>query len=315
MADPRISRFNQSSHGDLMKSAILFLVFNRPQHTQAVFEVLRSQRPPKLYVAADGPRPEKPGEADRCAEVRRIASQVDWPCELHTLFRDDNLGCRRAVSGAISWFFEHEESGIILEDDCLPVPDFFRFCDYALDRWKDDSEVMHVGGHVLLERARPEAMDFSRLVPIWGWATWRRAWRLYDSEMTLLPMLEKLPLRQWFGTQAVNVSKAIHRIHRDRVDAWGARWALTVIANRGLSVLPRVNLISNIGFGADATHTKVDSHVANLPAGSLPSMLTSPRLRDSDPRYDEAYLALMNKKTRIVQRAINRVREALSIAN
>ena len=112
-----------------MRSAVLFLVFNRPVTTQQVFEAIAAARPPRLYVAADGPRAGRPGETELCAEVRRIATAVDWPCEVRTLFREENLGCRRAVSGGINWFFEQEEEGIIIEDDVLPVPSFFDYCD------------------------------------------------------------------------------------------------------------------------------------------------------------------------------------------
>jgi len=120
-----------------MISPVLFLIFNRPDTTTRVFEAIRAARPERLYVAADGPRMTREGEAERCAEARRIATAVDWPCEVKTLFRETNLGCRAAVSGAITWFFEHEEEGIILEDDCLPDPSFFPYCTELLAHYRD----------------------------------------------------------------------------------------------------------------------------------------------------------------------------------
>lgn len=294
-----------------VQSPVLFLVFNRPEPTLQVFEALRSARPPRLYIAADGPRAHKQGEAERCEQTRKIAEQVDWPCEVRTLFRQENLGCRRAVSGAISWFFEHEAEGIILEDDCLPEPDFFRFCDTALAHWRDEPRVMHIGGHVLIDGPGPEDLLHSRLVPIWGWATWRRAWQQFDSEMTQLPRLGELPLSSWYGSQHRNVRKAIEHIHHGKVDAWGARWVLTVMAAEAFSVLPRTNLISNIGFGADATHTTVDSHVANLPTHPLPATLTLPTELRSSPAYDKAYLRVGNNQMARAMRVLRRLRLAL----
>ncbi len=294
-----------------MNSALLFLVFNRPDPTRRVFEAVRAARPPRLYLAADGPRATKPGEAERCAQVRQIVLQVDWPCQVRTLFREENLGCRRAVSGAITWFFEHEEEGIILEDDCLPGPDFFRFCDGALARWRGVPQVMHIGGHVLLDGPGPEDALFSRLFPIWGWATWRRAWLQFDSEMRNLPRLRELPLGDWYGSQGANVRKAIESIHYGNVDAWGARWVLTAMAPEGFSVLPRVNLISNIGFGADATHTTVDSHVAQRPTGRLPDTLRWPDELRTDAHYDHANLKVLYSQVARALRVLRRLRLAL----
>jgi hypothetical protein len=296
-----------------VKSALLFLVFNRPEPTRRVFEAIRMARPPRLYLAADGPRPDREGEVERCHAVRSIASAVDWPCEVFTLFREQNLGCRRAVSGAITWFFEQEAEGIILEDDCLPAPDFFRFCDAALATWRDEPRVMHVGGHVLLDGPGPQDALLSRLVPIWGWATWRRAWRQFDSEMRSLHRLRELPLRDWYGSQCGNVRNAIERIHFDQVDAWGARWVLTVMANDGLSVLPRINLISNIGFGPTATHTTVDSHVANRPVGRLSDPLQLPTGLLWLRAYDRAYLQIMNSRVARLQRVLRRMRMRLGV--
>ena len=294
-----------------MNSSVLFLVFNRPEPTQRVFDAIRAQRPARLYVAADGPRAHKEGEAGRCEEVRRICSQVDWPCEVKTLFRSENLGCRRAVSGAITWFFEHEEEGIIIEDDCLPGPDFFRFCDAALARWRDDPRVMHIGGHTLLNAQVKESALFTRHVSIWGWATWRRAWQQYDHEMLLLPRLAQLPLRQWFGGQHGAVRRAIEGIYRNNVDAWGARWFLSVLARDGFSVLPKVNLISNIGFGPDATHTNVVSHTANLPIHPLPEHIELPVEVKTHPDFDQRYMAAQNDFIARVRRVLARMRLAL----
>lgn len=160
-----------------MRSPVLFLVFNRPDVTQRVFDAIRQARPPKLYVAADGPRKDKAGEAERCKAVQNIVSMVDWPCEINKLIRDENLGCKIAVSGAIDWFFRQEPEGIILEDDCLPHPDFFLYCDELLEKYRDDERVGLISGTALGDiRAKnfisgDEDFIFNRYPSIWGWAS------------------------------------------------------------------------------------------------------------------------------------------------
>lgn len=292
-----------------MESPVLFLVFNRPETTRQVFGAIREAKPPRLYVAADGPRPDRKGEAERCAEVRGIVESVDWECRVMNWFRDENLGCKYGPSTGIDWFFAHEEEGIILEDDCLPSMDFFRFCDFALARYRDEPRVMHVGGYVLLERAASANLFFSRAVPIWGWATWRRAWGFYDGEMSRMDEFYRLPLRSWFGSEADNFIKAIRAIHEEPTPtAWDAAWVMSVLLNDGLSVLPASNQVSNIGFGRNATHTKGMSHMANLRFGTLGESFDGHGVMSPDPVYDEAYLKIEYRPAFILYRVINRLR-------
>jgi hypothetical protein len=182
------------SHADrspILAAPVLFLVFNRPDTTRDVFQTIRRARPPRLCVAAYGPRQDRQGERERCESVREIATDIDWPCELHTLFRTTNLGSEMAVSGGISWFFQHEAEGIILEDDVLPDPTFFRFCGELLERYRLEAKVMMISGNYLLgPKQRPAtSYYFSRYTHIWGWASWRRAWSRYDRAMSQWPTL------------------------------------------------------------------------------------------------------------------------------
>lgn len=166
--------------------AVLFLIFNRLDTASRVFEAIREARPFRLYIAADGPRLHKLGELEACISVRRLVTQIDWPCEIHTLFREQNLGCARAVKEAIDWFFEHEEEGIILEDDCLPRPEFFSFCSEMLDRWRNNKEIMMISGTNYLFGKISSSYDyyFSHFAAIWGWATWKRAWTQLDLSIS-----------------------------------------------------------------------------------------------------------------------------------
>jgi len=239
----------------------LLLIFNRPDLTQQVFEAIRSQRPTRLFVAADGPRPHLPAERARCeAARRRVLDHVDWDCEVQTLLRDENLGCKRAVSSAITWFFDHVEEGIILEDDCLPGPDFFRFCGQMLAHYRDTSQVMQIGGVNFQQgRKRGEAsFYFSKYAHIWGWATWRRAWRHYEAEMAGLE--DFLSSEAWRKLcpdprESAYWEPILRRVRDGQVDTWDYQWNYTLWKHGGMSALPQVNLVSNLGFRDDATHT------------------------------------------------------------
>ena len=170
-----------------MKSPILFLIFNRPDTTIKVFEAIKQARPTKLYIAADGPRPSKPNDTLMCSETREIVSQIDWECEVKTLFRKNNLGCGKAVSEAIKWFFENEEEGIIIEDDVLPHPDFFVYCDQMLEKYRHVDNVKFISGRnaILGNSIGNESYYFTAFNYVWGWAAWRRTWDIYDFTLEL----------------------------------------------------------------------------------------------------------------------------------
>lgn len=261
---------------------VLFLVFKRPDTTAQVMEAIRQARPPRLYVAADGPRKDRPGETEPCAEARRIATAVDWPCEVKTLFRNRNLGCGISVSEAITWFFENEEEGIILEDDCVPSNSFFRYCAELLDKYREDERVMCISGNNFQGRqVTPYSYYFSRYMHSWGWASWRRAWKLYDFRMSLWPEFRNSGgLRAWSGGDAA-FERYWEMIFNDmaegKIDTWDYQWLFACWSHGGLTCLPEKNLVRNIGFGKDATHTKdKNASGANLPYEELDFPLRHP---------------------------------------
>lgn len=243
-----------------LQTAVLFLVFNRPDTTAQVFEAIRKAKPPRLYVAADGPRVDRAGEAERVSKVREIATAVDWPCDVKTLFREENLGCKYAVSGGISWFFEHEEQGIILEDDCLPHPDFFTFCETLLDRYATDDRVWVITGDNFQNGVRrgEASYYFSRYNHVWGWASWRRAWHKADMDIRFWPEWKTSTAWREFWPDSLARKyweKMFDLMHRAMIDSWDYPWMASVWYYGGLTATPNVNLVSNIGFGEDATHT------------------------------------------------------------
>jgi len=176
-----------------LKVPVLFLIFNRSDTTQLVFNEIRKAQPAQLFIAADGPRKDRPEDIENCRKVREIIRQVDWDCSVSTLFRDENLGCKRGVSSAIDWFFSHVDEGIILEDDCVPDPSFFPFCQELLERYRDDERIMVISGDNLQfgRRKSQYSYYFSRCFHLWGWATWKRAWDNYDIKMELWPKIKE----------------------------------------------------------------------------------------------------------------------------
>ena len=245
-----------------LQTAVLFVVFNRPDTTRQVFEAIRQAKPPRLYVAADGPRPGKEGEAEKSRLTRQIATQVDWECELKTLFRDENVGCGLGPSTAYDWFFSHEEEGIILEDDCLPDQSFFWYCEEMLEKYRHDARVMHITGSNFQDgwqRDSDYSYYFSSYPHEWGWASWRRAWKLFDYQVKNYPEIsEKGYLDGYYLSkleQKYRLSKIANTHGNAQVNWWDYQWNFTLHTHSGLAIIPNVNMIENIGFGEGATHT------------------------------------------------------------
>jgi hypothetical protein len=239
---------------------VLLLAFNRPDPTARVFEAIRRARPPRLYVAADGPRPERAGEAALCAHVRRIATAVDWPCEVRTLFRDENRGCKRSVSGALDWFFSAEAQGVVLEDDCLPSASFFRFCAELLERFRDDPRVFAIQGN-FFGSARPPAASylFSKLFYMWGWAGWADRWKAVDVDALDAPGIRRaLADDRWLGRNPWRRDYWLDFVQRQaagEIDSWGYPAMFHCFRHKLFNVTPARNLVLNIGTGPSATQT------------------------------------------------------------
>ena len=278
--------------GAQLRTPVAFLVFNRPEPTRRVFERIAAARPPKLLVVADGPRPGRPGEAERCAEVRDIVSRVDWDCEVVTNFADANLGCRRRVASGLDWVFASVEEAIVLEDDCLPDPSFFRFAQELLARFRDDERVGMISGDNFQAAGRPPSPHsyyFSHFCHIWGWATWRRAWRHYDVDMALWPAAREAGLlEEMFHDRAYARwwSQTFDRVHAGEIDTWDYQWVFSCWSQRALAVGPESNLVSNIGFGSDATHTRRRNSTADLAATAVAFPLRHPPFMIRDERAD-----------------------------
>ena len=263
------------------RSPVALMIFNRPDTTAEVFARIAAARPGRLFVVADGPRPDVPTDAEACAVTRAITERVDWPCEVRREYAAENLGCGRRVASGIDWVFGQVEEAIILEDDCLPDPTFFPFCDELLARFRDDERVMAISGdNFQAGRMRTDySYYFSISTHAWGWATWRRAWRHFDLEMRLWPEIrdgrwladlfpDRHAVRYW--------TEIFDTMLKRPKDIWDYAWFFACWAQGGLTALPNVNLVSNIGFDDRATHTKVPSPRAMVPAEAMQFPLRHP---------------------------------------
>ena len=246
-----------------MKTSVAIILFNRPDLTEEVFRVVAAARPSHLFLIADGPRADHPLDRERCAAARAVVERIDWSCDVHRNYADVNLGCGRRPASGISWVFEHVDEAIILEDDCVPHPSFFRYCDEMLERYRDEPRIMLVSGHDAYAPAAGTRSAYSyrvsRLVDTLGWGTWSRAWKSYDIQVARWPALRPTLLRRVTTHPAfvTEWTRALDRAYAERgdVDYWDYQWAMAVWERDGLAVVPSVNLVANHGFRPDATHT------------------------------------------------------------
>jgi hypothetical protein len=278
-----------------LKTPVAFIIFKRPDTTKKVFEEIAKAKPKRLFVIADGPRKDRPGEAEKCAAVRAIVDRVDWECEVLKNYSDVNLGCGHRVASGISWVFEHVDRAIILEDDCVPHPTFFRFCDELLEAFLVDERVMMISGHnpFFEFRNTSYSYSFSRLGMAWGWATWARAWKYHDMKMELWPLLRNTPLLLdvFENPRFLKVWNDIFDLAYTGAgsDTWDHQWLWAIWAQNGLGIMPTVNLVANIGFGKDATHTLSQENwklSAFLPAEEMRFPLKNPPYMIRDRKYD-----------------------------
>lgn len=278
-----------------LHTPVLFLVFNRLDTTKQVFEAIRQAKSPRLYIAADGHRTDHNGEAEKVQAVRDyVMESIDWNCEVKTLFRKKNLGCRDAVSSAIDWFFEYESEGIILEDDCLADLSFFRYCEELLLLYRDDERIMAISGNYFHGDAyQPKhSYFFSRYPHCWGWATWRRAWEYYDRDMTQWPEMRDSEWLLTVGNGSRDFQRYWNRIfdtaYAKKVDSWAYRWTFSCWSQSGLTILPARNLVRNIGFGENATHTRnSNSRLSKFSLEFLNFPLSHPSNMVRDYKMDE----------------------------
>lgn len=306
-----------------LTTPVILLVFNRPALTRKLLERVALARPGRLLIVADGPRPDRVGEASRCEEVRRIASEVSWPCEVMTNFAPENLGCRARIVSGLNWAFSHVEEAIVLEDDILPDLSFFRFCQEMLERYRDDPRVNMITGfnHGADRAATPYSYFFSELTHIWGWATWKRAWQHYDEQLSTWPEVrasgllgeifpKKSALRYW-----TTIFDSMHE--GTGPNTWDYQWMYTNLCRRALAITPGVNLVENGGFGEDGTHVTNPKDAPRVQVASLefplrhpPAMIASRSMDELDQQISGWHVPALPKRA---WRKLGRIRRRLKV--
>jgi len=296
----------------VIDTPILFIVFNRPKQTKKVFESIKSAKPNQLYIAADGARKNNITDIRNCKLVREIIKNIDWECNVKYLISDENLGCKLAVSGAINWFFKNVEEGIILEDDCLPIDGFYNFCSTLLEKYRNDKEVMHIGGtnFQLNNSDSNQSYYFSRITHIWGWATWRRAWEKYDVN---IKTYDTILLKEMFEKYAFNKQSfyywlnAFNNVRKNKINTWDYQWTYAVWKENGLAINPNKNLVSNIGFDSDSTHTNKGGEIfGNLKTSNLEN-ITHPLRKVVNSEADMYTFKKWYIKRTILKRILDRI--------
>ena len=300
-----------------MSEAVLVMAFNRPDHLRVLLDRLREVQPERMYVAIDGARTHKEGEEERVQACRDLVATIDWPCAVETLYQDHNLGCGLGVTSAISWFFSREERGIILEDDIIPDPTFFPYCAELLDRYQDDRRVFAVSGCNFVPPAaqtHPELpYRFSQVPHIWGWATWRRSWA--QHRLDIAGWRSQLPPIQLWERSGRSIPGAMfwgstfEMLARKEVDTWDGQFVLASMLTGQLTATSNVNLVENIGFGQEATHTVQDMddlravEPIRLPTAPVPVVLD--QRADAWTRkhhFGATYAGMVDKGLRYVKR-------------
>jgi hypothetical protein len=275
-----------------LETPVVLIIFNRPTQTGQVLEAISRTRPKVLLVIGDGPRQHIVGEADKVSECRELLERIDWPCQVLTNFSEINLGCRDRVSSGLSWVFSKVEEAIILEDDCLPSEDFFKFTSELLVRFRDDERIGSISGSISPGKATDDSFSyfFSAFPNIWGWATWARVWKHYSDSIPNWPqILDSKLLNGALQTKRGRAfwKAALNSVHSGKVDTWDYQFSLVHWSKKLLSIVPNRNLVTNIGFGPEATHT-VDrnSKYSNLLLEPLESELRHPASITRDYRRD-----------------------------
>ena len=297
---------------------VAFIIFNRPDTTERVFAEIARARPPKLLVVGDGPRANRHGEAEKVAACRAIIDRVDWPCEVLTNYSEANLGCKVRLSSGLDWVFEQVAEAIILEDDCLPHPTFFRFCQELLERYRDDERIGMISGDNFQfgYAINDDSYYFSNINHIWGWASWRNRWQSdYDVDLKLWPKIrEEKRFRDWFGTKSEqdNFAEIIENVYQGKIDTWDYQWNFASRIKGRIAVIPNVNSISNIGFGVEATHTTGQSKFANLPIMPINFPLKHPYMVFANRVMDSRFWQLSMNKSIIVF-IKNKIKKIISV--
>lgn len=273
-----------------LKSAVVLIIYKRSVNFIDIINALKNVKPSKLYIIADGP---KPGDKDECLKTRDTLEKIiNWPCVIHKNYSNINMGLKKRFNSGISWVFEKEDRAIFIEDDCIPHPTFFRFCDELLEKYKDNDNVLTISGDNFQfgKLNIKESYYFSRYPHVWGWATWKRAWSKYDPDIKDWENSSKYAWLSKVSTSkvsALNWKYIFDRMYQNKINTWDYQLTYMSLKNRGLNIIPTVNLVSNHGYDAAATHTKRKSRVMDMKVQEMKFPLSHPKTLEWNDRADK----------------------------
>lgn len=289
---------------------MVLIIFNRPDLTSQVMNAIANAKPEKLFVIADGPRKDKIGESEKCAAARKLTEDIRWPCEVFRNYSEENLGCRNRIASGLDWVFQRVDRAIILEDDCLPDQSFFDYCTTLLEHYETDTRIGCISGTNIDNTAQSTLASyyFSKYPLVWGWATWRRVWENYDVD---IPHWGEIRNSRWLegiaeDNEREHWRKAFDRVFEESFDTWDYQLVFTLWRQRQLTIQPSTNLISNVGFRPDATHTKEEHKLANMSRRAIEFPLVHPKDFNEDVGADSHYRA-QNCKPRKRKNRLRRI--------
>jgi len=273
------------------KAPVAFIIFNRPDLTIESFKAIRQYKPKELFIIADGPRKDHPGEAEKCKEARNIVANVDWECQVYREYSSENLTSAKRIRGGLHWVFENTDRAIIIEDDCVPHPDFFNFCETLLELYKEEESVWSITGDNFQsgKKRGNSSYYFSKYSHCWGWATWSRSWNSAKKEnLSFWPSLKDS--KKWSDIHPNKNEKQywsdiFDDMYSGKIDFWAYWFLASVMNNHGLTATPNVNLVTNIGFGPNATNTLFTEQQPGLKSYPI-TELTHPQIIKQDLAAD-----------------------------
>lgn len=271
-----------------MDTPVVLIIFNRPELTRQVLEQIEKARPSHLFIISDGPRTSKKGEDELVRQTRNVVENVAWTCKVERKYSDKNLGCRESVSSGLDWVFSQVNRAIILEDDCVPHPTFFPYCEELLERYKDNEKISMISGDNFFQKNNSRfSYDFSYHSLIWGWATWSRTWKTYRlAEKMGVEYLEK-NLHELDKFMNPTRLQAIRQTLLGKIDTWDYIWQYAILISKGFCIYPSNNLVQNIGFDIDATHTKYPTFHARLSTKELSFPLVHPKRIEVNSSFEK----------------------------
>ncbi|HEX2999901.1 MAG TPA: glycosyltransferase family 2 protein, partial [Armatimonadota bacterium] len=263
----------QNGSGKDLQAPVVFIIFNRPEPTKKVFAAIAAAKPKKLFIVADGPRPNRIEDVEKCQLARAVTESVDWECEVHRNYAETNMGCGKRIASGLDWVFSQVEEAIIIEDDCVPTLSFFWFCQELLARYHDDTRVMQISGDNFNSHIQwtPYSYYFSELSHNWGWATWRRTWQHFDLYMKLWPEIKSAELLKCSSSNLEYrwLTRLFTHRYSNPFDNWDEQLLFCCRIQNGLTIMPSKNLVTNIGSGMDSTHTGLNNHYVNVPTDDI----------------------------------------------